>query len=88
MAHHASGDRDAERWLDLIPEQRRHEYSLAEIKRWLEVFVVRFFQDQPAQTHGDPERAQGRLGRLAVTARRLARAQRCLRDRLAGGTAQ
>ncbi len=43
LAHHAWGDRDAGRWPDLIPERRRNQYSLAEIKHWLEVFLERFF---------------------------------------------
>jgi NAD+ synthase (glutamine-hydrolysing) len=43
LAHHAWRDRDAGRWPDLIPDERRHEYPLAEIKHWLEVFLERFF---------------------------------------------
>jgi NAD+ synthase (glutamine-hydrolysing) len=43
LARHAWGDREAGRWLDLIPEERRHEYSLADIKHWLGVFLERFF---------------------------------------------
>jgi NAD+ synthase (glutamine-hydrolysing) len=44
LAHHAWHDRAAGRWPDLIPDERRHEYSLGEIKHWLEVFLKRFFQ--------------------------------------------
>jgi NAD+ synthase (glutamine-hydrolysing) len=44
LAHHAWHDRDLGRWPDLIPQERRHEYTLAEIKHWLGVFLVRFFQ--------------------------------------------
>jgi NAD+ synthase (glutamine-hydrolysing) len=44
LAHHAWHDRHAGRWPDLIPDERRNEYSLAEIKHWLEVFLQRFFQ--------------------------------------------
>jgi NAD+ synthase (glutamine-hydrolysing) len=44
LAQHAWGDREAGTWPDLIPEQRHNEYSLAEIKRWLEVFLYRFFE--------------------------------------------
>jgi NAD+ synthase (glutamine-hydrolysing) len=43
LAHHAWRDRDEGRWPDLIPRERRNEYSLAEIRRWLEVFIERFF---------------------------------------------
>jgi NAD+ synthase (glutamine-hydrolysing) len=43
LAHHAWGDREAGRWPDLIPEERRHQYSLSELKHWLGVFLERFF---------------------------------------------
>jgi NAD+ synthase (glutamine-hydrolysing) len=44
LAHHAWRDRDRGSWPELIPAERRNEYSLAEIKRWLEVFLRRFFE--------------------------------------------
>ncbi len=44
LAHHAWGDRHRGTWPDLIPEDRRHEYSLADIKQWLTVFLDRFFR--------------------------------------------
>jgi NAD+ synthase (glutamine-hydrolysing) len=43
LAHHAWQDREHGSWPDLIPDQRRSEYSLAEIKHWLEVFLHRFW---------------------------------------------
>jgi NAD+ synthase (glutamine-hydrolysing) len=43
LAHHAWSDSSRGSWPDLIPENRRHEYSLAEIKHWLGVFLERFF---------------------------------------------
>jgi NAD+ synthase (glutamine-hydrolysing) len=43
LAHHAWGDRDRGVWPDLIPAERRNEYSLSEIKHWLGVFLERFF---------------------------------------------
>jgi NAD+ synthase (glutamine-hydrolysing) len=43
LAQHAWGDRDRGRWPDLIPQERRNEYTLAEIKQWLAVFLERFF---------------------------------------------
>ena len=43
LAAHAWGDRDAGGWPDLIPPERRHEYTLAELKHWLSVFLERFF---------------------------------------------
>ena len=36
-------DRTQGRWPD-IPEERRHEYSIGDIKRWISVFAYRFFQ--------------------------------------------
>jgi NAD+ synthase (glutamine-hydrolysing) len=43
MAQHAWGDRTRGSWPNLIGEDRRNQYSLAEIKHWLEVFLERFF---------------------------------------------
>jgi NAD+ synthase (glutamine-hydrolysing) len=43
LAQQAWGDRDAGSWPDLIPLERRNQYSLEEIKHWLEVFLERFF---------------------------------------------
>ena len=43
LAQHAWGDRSAGSWPDLIPIERRHGYTLAELKRWLAVFLERFF---------------------------------------------
>ena len=43
LAQHAWGDRERGRWPDLIPHERRNEYTLAEIKQWLGVFLERFF---------------------------------------------
>jgi NAD+ synthase (glutamine-hydrolysing) len=44
LAHHAWHDREAGEWPDLLPEQRRNEYTLGEIKHWLGVFLHRFFE--------------------------------------------
>jgi NAD+ synthase (glutamine-hydrolysing) len=43
LAWHAWRDRKRGNWPD-IPEAKRNEYSLADVKRWLGVFVKRFFQ--------------------------------------------
>jgi NAD+ synthase (glutamine-hydrolysing) len=43
LAAHAWSDRTAGSWPDLIPEERRNEYTLGEIKHWLGVFLERFF---------------------------------------------
>ncbi len=44
LAEHAWSDRARGGWPDLIPGERHTEYSLAEIRHWLEVFLHRFFQ--------------------------------------------
>jgi NAD+ synthase (glutamine-hydrolysing) len=44
MAEHAWGSRERGPWTDLIPEDRRNEYSRQDIKHWLEVFLDRFFR--------------------------------------------
>jgi NAD+ synthase (glutamine-hydrolysing) len=43
LAHHAWGDRERGAWPEALPEADRHEYDLATIKRWLRVFLHRFF---------------------------------------------
>jgi NAD+ synthase (glutamine-hydrolysing) len=44
LAHHAWHEREQGDWPDLLPLQRRNEYSLKEIKHWLGVFLRRFFE--------------------------------------------
>jgi NAD+ synthase (glutamine-hydrolysing) len=44
LAHHAWRDRSRGPWPVLLPEEKRNEYDLATIRRWLEVFLFRFFQ--------------------------------------------
>ena len=43
LAWSAWADRSTGRWPD-VPEHQRNEYSIAEIKRWLGVFLKRFFE--------------------------------------------
>ena len=44
LAHEAWGERGRGSWPDLIPPQRRNQYTLAQIQHWLGVFLHRFFQ--------------------------------------------
>jgi NAD+ synthase (glutamine-hydrolysing) len=44
LALHAWGQASRGEWPDLIPAEKRHEYDLATIKRWLRVFLQRFFK--------------------------------------------
>lgn len=46
MEHHAWRDRDAGSWPPAFPEQGRHEYDLATIRSWMQVFMKRFVQNQ------------------------------------------
>jgi NAD+ synthase (glutamine-hydrolysing) len=41
---HAWSDKTRGIWPDLIPDQKRNEYDLATIKKWLEIFLYRFFK--------------------------------------------
>ena len=44
LAEYAWGDRSRGEWPDLIPVENHNAYSLAEIRHWLELFLVRFFK--------------------------------------------
>ncbi|MBP0445459.1 NAD(+) synthase [Roseomonas sp. SSH11] len=43
LSHHAWGDAKRGDWPPHFPDARRAEYDLATIRRWLEVFLSRFF---------------------------------------------
>ena len=44
LAWHAWHDRESGEWPDNLPAERRNQYDLATIRRWLEVFLWRFFK--------------------------------------------
>ncbi|MBK1705155.1 NAD(+) synthase [Halochromatium glycolicum] len=44
LAWHAWHDKRQGEWPDDLPPERRNQYDLAEIKHWLDVFLLRFFQ--------------------------------------------
>ncbi len=44
LAFNAWRDRTAGVWPEPMPEERRHQYDLTTIARWLELFLGRFFQ--------------------------------------------
>jgi NAD+ synthase (glutamine-hydrolysing) len=46
MAEHAWSDASQGEWPPNYPEESRPEYSLADIRQWLEVFIRRFFASQ------------------------------------------
>lgn len=44
LASHAWADRSRGLWPDLLPPEKRNEYDMTTIKKWLEVFLYRFFK--------------------------------------------
>jgi NAD+ synthase (glutamine-hydrolysing) len=54
LAHHAWHDQTLGRWPDLIPVERRNQYTLTEIKHWLEVFLDRFFRTSQFKRSATP----------------------------------
>jgi NAD+ synthase (glutamine-hydrolysing) len=44
LAHQAWGDKTRGDFPEDLPLEKRNEYSLPEIKKWLDVFLFRFFQ--------------------------------------------
>ena len=44
LAQHAWGQRDRGAWPELLPSEKRFEYDLPTIRKWLEVFLFRFFK--------------------------------------------
>jgi NAD+ synthase (glutamine-hydrolysing) len=44
LACHAWGSKTRGAWPELLPAEKQHEYDLPTIKKWLEVFVYRFFK--------------------------------------------
>jgi NAD+ synthase (glutamine-hydrolysing) len=44
LAYHAWGDKTRGLWPDFLPDEKRNEYDLPTIKKWLEVFLYRFLK--------------------------------------------
>jgi NAD+ synthase (glutamine-hydrolysing) len=44
LAQHAWADKSRGEWPDLLPHEKRAEYDLVAIKKWLGVFIYRFFK--------------------------------------------
>jgi NAD+ synthase (glutamine-hydrolysing) len=44
LAHQAWSDKKRGDWPEFLPEEKRHAYGLPAIKKWLEVFLYRFFK--------------------------------------------
>jgi NAD+ synthase (glutamine-hydrolysing) len=54
LAHHAWSDKTTGPWPDLIPPERRNQYTMAEIKHWLEIFLDRFFRTSQFKRSAQP----------------------------------
>ncbi len=44
LSYHAWGDKTQGLWPELLPREKRNEYDLPTIKKWLEIFLYRFFK--------------------------------------------
>ena len=44
LSYQAWHDRNQGPWPDLLPLEKHHAYELATIKKWLQLFLFRFFQ--------------------------------------------
>jgi NAD+ synthase (glutamine-hydrolysing) len=44
LSYHAWSDRNRGSWPDDLPADEHHEYDLPTIKKWLDVFLFRFFK--------------------------------------------
>ncbi len=44
LSHHAWSDKTRGAWPDSLPVEKHNEYELATIKKWLDVFLLRFFK--------------------------------------------
>jgi NAD+ synthase (glutamine-hydrolysing) len=65
LARRAWSDRDAGIWPELIPQERRHEYALTDIKHWLE-YSFTGSSNEPVQALGDAKRPKvGSRGSLS-----------------------
>ena len=87
LALHAWSDVEKGLWPIGFPPAARHAYDLATIRRWLEVFLGRFFALSQFKRSALPERPQGLRRRRALAPRRLASAVRRHRGAVAGRAA-
>jgi NAD+ synthase (glutamine-hydrolysing) len=44
LSHHAWSDKERGRWPDNLPAAKHRQYDLPTIKKWVDVFLFRFFQ--------------------------------------------
>ena len=84
LAWHAWSDAERGDWPPGFPPDERPAYDLAEIRQWLEVFAQRFFAFSQFKRSAMPNGPKVSARRLAVPARRLARAVGHVGQDLAG----
>ena len=70
-------------WPDTVPLDERRSYDLDDDPPLARSVPEAVFPDEPVQALGDAERPEGRLGRFAVAAQRLACAERFAGDGVA-----
>ena len=68
-------DKTKGHWPD-VPEARRNEYTIGEIRHWIEVYLFRFFQLSQFKRSCVPQQPESRIGRLPLPAWRLPGTQR------------
>ena len=78
LALHAWGDAARGAWPPGFPEERRRAYDLPQIRRWLGVFLQRFFGFSQFKRSAMPNGPKVSAGGSLSPARRLARALRRL----------
>jgi NAD+ synthase (glutamine-hydrolysing) len=44
LSHHAWSDKERASWPDNLPVAKHRQYDLPTIKKWLDIFLFRFFQ--------------------------------------------
>ena len=69
LACHAWGEKTRGDWPELLPPEKRVAYDLPVIKRWLEVFLLRFFKLSQFKRVRHPQRPESWLRRLTLSAR-------------------
>ncbi len=84
LAMHAWVDASAGEWPPGYPDERHVAYDLATIRRWLVVFINRFFGFSQFKRSAMPNGPKVVRGRLALPTRRLAGTVRRQRPGLAG----
>jgi NAD+ synthase (glutamine-hydrolysing) len=54
LALHAWGERERGAWPDFLPVQQRNQYDLATIRKWLGIFLYRFFKTSQFKRSASP----------------------------------